>query len=79
MTTLSHTRQAAPLVSQQHPYARLYRAVIIRAVQDLAQEQHRDEAREWLFSSHSDYAFAVSGISPQSIRISGHSKGSRFY
>jgi hypothetical protein len=67
MTTLSNRRQALPLVAH-HPYARLYRAVILRAVQDLAQKQHRDEAREWLLSSESDYAFVTAGISPHSVR-----------
>ncbi|HEV2732691.1 MAG TPA: hypothetical protein VGV15_21890, partial [Terriglobales bacterium] len=60
--------QAAQLVAQHHPYASLYQAVILRAVQDLAQTQHQAEAREWLLSSESDYAFATAGISPQSIR-----------
>ena len=68
MTTLSNRRQAVPPVAQHHSYAGLYQAVILRAVQDLAQTQHRDEAREWLLSSESDYAFATAGISPQSIR-----------
>jgi hypothetical protein len=68
MTTLPHRRQAVPPVAQHHPYASLYQAVILRAVQDLAQTQHRGEAREWLLSSESDYAFATAGISPQSIR-----------
>jgi hypothetical protein len=64
MTTLSNERQAA----HHHPYARLYQAVIFRAVHDLAQQEHQDEAREWLLSSESDYAFATAGISPNSIR-----------
>ena len=68
MTTRSNRRQAVLPVAQQHPYASLYQAVILRAVQDLAHTQHRDEAREWLLSSESDYAFATAGISPQSIR-----------
>jgi len=37
-------------------------------VQDLAQEEHQGEAREWLLSPDSDYAFARAGISPNSIR-----------
>jgi hypothetical protein len=37
-------------------------------VQDLAQQQYRDEAREWLLSSDSEYTFATAGIDPQSIR-----------
>jgi len=68
MTTLSNKRQAAPPVLNNHPYARLYQAVIHRAVQDLAQKEHKDEAREWLISSESDYAFATAGISPDNIR-----------
>jgi hypothetical protein len=68
MTTLSDRRQAVPLVAHRHPYARLYRAVILRAVQDLAQKQHRDEAREWLLSPESDHAFVTAGISPLSVR-----------
>jgi hypothetical protein len=68
MTTLSNRRQALPLFARRHPYARLYRAVILRAVQDLAQKQHRDEAREWLLSPESDYAFVTAGISPHSVR-----------
>ena len=68
MTTLSDKRNAAPAVASIHPYARLYKAVILRAVQDLAQKKHEDEAREWLLSSESDYAFATAGISPYSLR-----------
>ena len=68
MTTLSNQKQAVPPVAQHHPYASLYQAVILRAVQDLAEKQHRDEAREWLLSSESDYAFATAGISPLIIR-----------
>jgi hypothetical protein len=68
MTTLSNRSQAAHLIAQHHPYARLYRAVILRAVHDLAQKEHQDEAREWLLSPESDYAFATAGISPSSIR-----------
>jgi hypothetical protein len=63
MTSLSNQRQPA-----HHPYARLYQAVIFRAVHDLAQRRHQDEAREWLLSAESDYAFATAGISPVSIR-----------
>jgi hypothetical protein len=65
MTTLSNKRQAAPLVAHNHPYARLYQAVIHRAVQDLAHKEHQDEAREWLLSCESDYAFATAGITPR--------------
>lgn len=68
MTTGSNRSQAATLVAQHHSYARLYRAVILRAVHDLGQTEHRDEAREWLLSSESDYAFVTAGISPSSIR-----------
>jgi hypothetical protein len=68
MTTLSNKRQAAPPVVHNHPYARLYQAVIHRAVQDLAQREHQDEAREWLLSSESDYAFVTAGINPDSMR-----------
>jgi len=68
MTTLSNRRQAIPPVAHRHPYARLYQAVINRALQDLVQKQLRDEAREWLLSSESDFAFARAGISPHSIR-----------
>jgi hypothetical protein len=42
--------------------------VILRAVHDLAQTKHQDEAREWLLSSQSDYAFTTAGISPDSIQ-----------
>jgi len=68
MTTLSNRRRVATLVAHHHPYSRLYQAVILRAVQDLAQREHQDEAREWLLSPDSDYAFATAGISPNSIR-----------
>ena len=68
MTTLSNKREVAAPVACNHPYTRLYQAVILRAVQDLAQKEHQDEAREWLLSSESDYAFATAGISPDSLR-----------
>ena len=68
MMTLSNKRQDAPLVVHRHRYSRLYQAVILRAVQDLAKEEHQGEAREWLLSPDSDYAFATAGISPNSIR-----------
>ena len=61
MTTLSNRRQAVPPVARHHPHASLYQVVIFRAVQDLAQTQHRGKAREWLLSSESDYAFATRG------------------
>jgi len=68
MTTLVNRHRSAKRHAQHHPYARLYRAVILRAVDDLAHTEHQDEAREWLLSPESDYAFATSGISPNSIR-----------
>jgi hypothetical protein len=68
MTTLSNRRQATPPVAHHHPHAGLYQAVILHAVQDLAQKDHQDEAPEWLLSPDSDYAFAKPGISPYSIR-----------
>ena len=67
MMTLSNRRQVARR-ARHHACTRLYQAVILRAVQDLAQNEHQDEAREWLLSSESDYAFATAGISPDSIR-----------
>lgn len=68
MTTFSNKRRAATLVAHHDRYAPLYQAVILRAVQDLAQKEHKDEARRWLLSSESDYVFATAGISPNSIR-----------
>jgi len=68
MMTLSNKSQAAPLVAHHYRYAPLYQAIILRAVQDLAQKEHQDEAREWLLSPDSDHAFATAGISPNSIR-----------
>ena len=68
MMTPSNERHVAPLVAHHHRYAPLYQAVILRAVQDLTQKEHQDEAREWLLSPESDYAFATAGISPNSIR-----------
>jgi hypothetical protein len=56
------------LGTRRYPYARLYQAVIDRAVQDLAHKKHQGEAREWLLSAESDFAFATAGISPNSIR-----------
>jgi hypothetical protein len=67
MTTHANKHQAVSL-GAHHPYARLFQAVIHRAVQDLAEKEHQDEAREWLLSFESDYAFATAGISPDSIR-----------
>jgi EAL domain-containing protein (putative c-di-GMP-specific phosphodiesterase class I) len=68
MMKLLNERQAVPLVEHQHLYAPLYQAVILRAVQDLAQKEHHEEAREWLLSPESDYAFATAGMSPNGIR-----------
>jgi hypothetical protein len=68
MMKLSNERRAAPLVAHHRRYAPLYQAVIFRAVQDLAQKEHRDEAREWLLSPESDYAFDTAGIRRNSIR-----------
>ena len=68
MTTLSEQRQIATVAPHHHPYARVYQAVILRAVQDLAYTKHHGEARAWLLSPESDYAFAAAGISPNSIR-----------
>jgi len=68
MMTPSNTHQAPPLVAHDHRYAPLYQAVILRAVQDLAQAEHQDEAREWLLSPDSDHAFATAGINPNAIR-----------
>ena len=68
MTVLSIKHQALAPFAHHHPYASLCQAVILRAVQDLAQQQYRDEAREWLLSSDSEYTFATAGIDPQSIR-----------
>jgi hypothetical protein len=68
MMKLSNTRQAAAVVADHHQYAPLYQAVILRAVQDLAHQEHQEEAREWLLSADSDHAFATAGISPNSIR-----------
>ena len=68
MTTRSNKRHSASLVAQRNPYARLCRAVILRAVQDLAHNEHRNEARKWLLSSESDYAFVTAGISADSVR-----------
>ena len=65
---LSTKHQATPLVAHHDRFAPLYQAVILRAVQDLTQEEHQDEAREWLLSPDSDHAFATAGINPNSIR-----------
>jgi len=69
MTTLSNKRQGLPEIAHHQPYARLYQAVIMRALQDLSQTEHRNEAREWLLSSESDFAFTTAGISPHGIRL----------
>ena len=68
MRTTSIKDQGAEQVAQDQPFSRLYRAVIFRAVQDLEQQEHQDEAREWLLSSESDYAFTTAGISPGEVR-----------
>jgi hypothetical protein len=68
MITVSDSRKATSLITHRRSYASLYQAVILRAVQDLAQAQHRDEAREWLLSPESDFAFAGAGMSPNGIR-----------
>ena len=69
MTTLSKRRQPLPGIAHHQPYSRLYQAVIMRALQDLSQKAHQDEAREWLLSPESDFAFTTAGISPQTIRL----------
>ena len=68
MKVLSRSCKTTPPAANQHWYARLYQAIVRRAVQDLAQRQHRGEARKWLLSPESDYAFVTAGISPHSIR-----------
>jgi hypothetical protein len=68
MMELSNIRQAATVVADHRQYAPLYQAVILRAVQDLAHQEHQEEARKWLLSPESDHAFATAGISPNSIR-----------
>jgi hypothetical protein len=68
MKTLSRSCKTTQPVANQHRYVRLYQAIVRRAVQDLAQRQHREKARKWLLSPESDYAFATAGISPHSVR-----------
>ena len=68
MKVLSRSCKTTPPVANQYRYARLYQAMVRRAVQDMAHRQHRDEARKWLLSAESDYAFATAGISPHSVR-----------
>ena len=68
MTMLLNRGQSSPLAAKHNPYARLYQALIRRAVQDLTQQEHQEEARQWLLSGDSDYAFATAGISPHGIR-----------
>jgi hypothetical protein len=68
MTTISNKHKAPLLSARNRSYAHLYQAVILRAVQDLAQEGHQEEAREWLLSSESDHAFTTAGISPNGLR-----------
>ena len=57
-----------PLVLHRDPYLRLYRVIILGAVQDLARKQHQNEARQWPLSFESDYAFARARIGPHSVR-----------
>ena len=68
MKVLSRSCKTTPLVANQHRYARLYQAIVLRALQDLTRKRRRDEAREWLLSPESDCAFAAAGISPHGIR-----------
>lgn len=68
MTTIAIQYKAASLIARKRSYIRLYQAVILRALQDLAQDEYQDEAREWLLSSESDYAFATAGISRDTLR-----------
>jgi hypothetical protein len=68
MKVLSKSRKTTTLVANHHRYARLYQAIVRRAVQDLAQRKRRDEAGEWLLSPDSDYAFATARISSNGIR-----------
>jgi hypothetical protein len=68
MITVSNRSEAASLITRRRPYTNLYQAVILRAVRDLAQHQYRDEARQWLLSPESDFAFTTAGFSPDGIR-----------
>ena len=68
MTTISNEHRASSPIVRDRSYAHLYQAVILRAVQDLAQEEHHDGAREWLLSRESDYAFTTAGINADSLR-----------
>ena len=68
MTTIATQYKAASLIARKRSYIRLYQAVILRALQDLAQDGYQDGAREWLLSSESDYAFATAGISRDTLR-----------
>lgn len=68
MTKLSNQRKATTTAAGNRHYARLYQAVILRAVHDLAQAEHQEDARGWLLSPESDYAFTTAGFSPDSIR-----------
>jgi hypothetical protein len=56
--------QSSPFAAKHNPYARLYQALIRRAVQDLIQQEHQEEARQWLLSGDSDYAFATAELAP---------------
>ena len=68
MITHSYKAKVVPVREHENCYARLYQAVILRAMRDLAQKQHKNDARKWLLSGESDYAFATAGMSPHSIR-----------
>ena len=68
MTTISSKHKTASLIARNRSYARLFQAVILRAVEDLVQEEHHDDARQWLLSPESDYAFAEAGINADSLR-----------
>jgi hypothetical protein len=69
MKKLINKYELTPLVTPHLPFARLYRAVISRAVEDLAHKHHGEEARKWLLSPDADSAFATAGISPHRIRL----------
>jgi hypothetical protein len=68
MTTTMNGRRSTSRFAHHRRYARLYQAIILRAVQDLADQEHRGDARKWLLSTESEYAFSTAGISPNSIR-----------
>lgn len=68
MTRPLNRHRSSPMVAKHNPYARLYQALIHRAVQDLTHQEHQEEARQWLLSRDSDYAFATAGLSAHGIR-----------